>query len=492
MSVRHPLVLLLATPVVLALACTTSGGGKGNGQRRVIPDEPWRQARPPSGPAPELKLPNVQHADLKNGLSVLVVEDRSLPRVVARVVVRAGSAQESAKDAGLAALTWDLLDEGAGALNQLALANAFAALGTQLHTSCDIESGAAQVELTEKNTEAGLKLLAAVVSRPTFATADFERVRDQAVARMKERQADPAIVADTLAHALVYGSEHPYGHDAAGTTESLGKLSAMKVKAFWSTYAAPKNAVLILTGAITIEQAKALAQKTFGAWSGIGKPPKAPPEPSPRTALTVASVDFPGAPQTALRIERAGLAASDADLPAMMMLNAVLGGTFSSRLNMKLREEKQWSFGASSEQVELLGRGPWLLKSEVQSDASAQAVAEALVVLDAIKGGVTEDELTRAKEGYLRSLPGALGAPTDQATVLGQVFALGFEPERMAKLAEAVRAVTVDDVKRVAERTIVKDDLVIVLVGDRGTTLAKLKEGGLPDALQFGKDGFPE
>lgn len=496
-TARSALSMALGLSVVLALACNlaacnTSGGGKGGTQRRVVPDEPWRQARPPAGPVPELKLPAVQRADLKNGLAVLVVEDHSLPMVVARVVVRAGAAQESAKDAGLAALAWDLLDEGAGSLNQLALANAFANLGAQLHTSCEVESGAAQVELLKEHAEAGLKLLATVVSKPTFAAADVERVRAQAVARVKERQADPALVADALARALVYGSEHPYGHDPGGSAATLDKLSAIKVRAFWSAHAAPKNAALILAGDITAEEAKAMAQKAFGAWSGSGKAPKAAAEPATRTALTVATVDVPGAPQVALRVARAGLAVADADLPAMIVLNAVLGGAASSRLNMKLREEKQWSAGAWSEQQQLLGRGPWRIGSEVQTDAAADAAAEMLALLEGIKGGITEDELVRAKEGWARSLPGLLGAPAAQASALGQVFALGLEPDRIAKLADAVRAVTLDDVKRVAERAIVKDDLVVVLVGDRATILPKLREKGLPDPLLFGKDGFPE
>ncbi|MBI1945733.1 MAG: insulinase family protein [Deltaproteobacteria bacterium] len=492
MSARYLRSAAALATLALVLACNTSGAGKGSGQRRVTPDEPWRQARPPSGPVPELQLPAVQRADLKNGLTVLVIEDHSLPLVSARVVVRAGAAQESAKDAGLAALTWDLIDEGAGAMNQLALANALAQIGAELRTGGDLECGAAELEVAREQAEAGLKLLAAVVTKPTFGAADFERVRDQALLRAKERQGDARVVSDTLTNALVFGSEHPYGHDAAGTADTIGKLSALKVRAFWSTYAAPRNAALILAGDVTLEQAKALAFKAFGGWAGSGRAPKAPAEPTPRNALTLATVDYPGATQTAVRIGRAGLAASDADLPALLVLNAVLGGTRSSRLNVKLREEKQWTADARSEQATALGRGPWLVKAEVQSDAAADAVAEALAQIEAIKTGITDDELLRAKEGWARALPGRLGAPADQARALGDAFAQGFDADMVVKVAEAVRAVTADDIKRVAERVLVKEDLVVVLAGDRAALTAKLKEKGLPDPLQFGRDGYPE
>ena len=484
--------LTLTLGLLLALACNTSGGTKGSGQRRLIPDEPWRQARPPSGPVPALKLPLAQKLELRNGLAVVLVEDHSLPLVSARVVVRAGTAQESARDAGLAELTWDLLDEGAGGMNQLALANAFARIGSEPRSSCDLESGAVELVLHKKHVEAGLKLLAAVVTKPGFAAADFERARAQAVARVKERQSDPGAVADSLTHALVYGSEHAYGHDGTGAPDTLSKLSVLKVKAFWSTWATPKNAVLILSGDLTPDEAKALAQKSFGAWAGTPKAPKAAPEPSARSVITVAVVDAPGAPQASVRIARAGLSVADADLPAMLVLNDIFAGTFSSRLNLKLREEKHWTFGATSQQEEALGRGLWLTRTEVQTDAAAGAVAEALGVLESLKAGVTDDELVRAKDGFIRGLPGQLGAGAEQTRALGAALALGLGPDRYEKLATAVQAVTLDDVKRVAEKVVVKDDLVIVLVGDRNALLPKLKEGGLPDALLFGKDGFPE
>ncbi len=482
---------LLAMVCLLTLACTTTDTGK-NKQRRVVPDEPWRQARPPAGAAPELALPATQRVELKNGLDVLVVEDHSLPVVTARVVVRAGAAQDGAKDPGLAALAWDLLDEGAGALNQLALANAVAQLGAELRTTCDLESGAAQLEVASGKLEAGLKLLASVVTRPTFAAADVERARDQALARLAERHADAGAVADALAHALIYGSEHPYGHDPGGTADALAKVSSLKLKTFWSTYAAPHNATLILTGDVTVEQAKALAAKAFGAWTGGGRAPKAPPELAPRTGITIASVDFPGAARTALRLGRAGLASSDADLPALTVLNGVLGGLGSSRLAGKLREEKQWASSVELSQRDALGRGPWLVRADVDTAAVGDVVAELLAQLEAIKAGITDEELARAKDGWVLALPGRHGAPDDWTQALGAAYAQGFDHEMLAKVAEAVRAVTADDVKRVAAQVLLKDDLVVVLAGDRATITAKVKEKGLPDPLQFGRDGLPE
>ena len=473
------------------VACTTTDDGK-NKQRRVVPDEPWRQARPPAGPVPDLKLPTTQRAELKNGLDLLVVEDHTLPVVTARLVVRVGAAQDASKDPGLAALAWELLDEGAGALNQLALANAVAQLGAALTTECSLESGAAQIEIASAKTEAGLKLLASVVTRPAFATADVERARDQALARLAERQADAGAVAEALALALIYGSEHAYGHDRAGTVEALGKVSSLKLKTFWSTYAAPHNAALILSGDITLEQAKALANKTFGAWTGGGRAPKAPPEPSTRTAITIASVDFPGATQTVVRIGRAGLASSDADLPALMVLTNVLGGLRSSRLAGKLREEKQWASSLQLAQLEALGRGPWLLRADVDTAAVGDVVAEVLAQVDAIKSGITDEELARAKDGWVHSLPGQRGGAGDWTRSLGAAYAQGFDRARRAQVAAAGRAVTADDVKRVAGQVLVKDDLVVVVAGDRATITTSLKAKGLPDALQFGRDGYPE
>jgi zinc protease len=475
--------------MVLGAACTTSTKGTVAGGR-TPPNEPWRTTRPPTGPAPEFKLPNFQRAELKNGMTVYVIEEHGLPMMTVSVVVRAGSAQETAKEAGLAALTYALLDEGAGNLNQLALANEFAALGTKVETYTAREFGAVNVELLKKHADKGLDLLSTVVRKPTFAQADFDRVRAQMTSALKGREGDPGAIADAVGQTLIFGVDHPYGHDENGTASTLEKLNAARVKKFWADNAGPKNAALIIAGDITLEEGKALGEKHFGKWTGTAKPPKAPADPKPREATKIAFVDVPGAPQTVVRFGRAVMARGDADEPAMLMFNEIFGGSFSSRLNLKLREEKQWTYGAFSGVDRRLGKGPFGVFTDVQTPNTVDAVVEILAQIDAVKtGGVTDDELKRAKEGWINSLPSVYGLPMVQKNAAAALFAYNLPPDYFSKLVEAVKAVKAEDVKRVADRALVKEDMVIVLVGDKATVEPVLKEKNLGAITFFNRDG---
>lgn len=477
----------LALSTLCALACQSTGDKNAN-SGRVPPDEPWRSTKPAPGPVPEFKLPQFQRAELKNGMVLYVVEDRGLPMITAAIVVRGGSAQESAKDAGLASITYDLLDEGAGSMNNLQLANAFAALGTQLETENSREVGIIRVQLLKKHAEAGLDLLGTVVKKPTFAAADFDRVRSQAVARVREREGDPASIAATVTSSLVFGAEHPYGHDEQGSADTLGKLTVAKAKKFWSDHAGPKNAALVLIGDISLDEAKALGDKHFGK-SGSARAPKAPADPKTRTSMTIAIVDVPGAPQTAIRVSRASMARGDPDESAMIVFNEILGGSFSSRLNLKLREEKGWTYGAFTGSDRRRGKGPFGVFTDVETSTTADAVAEILAQLDGIKTGVTDDELARAKEGWVKSMPGWLGMPSAQVAAAGMLFGYELPTDYYAKLVEGVNAINGDAVKKMAERVIVKEDLVVVMVGDKASIEPKVKEKNLGDVVVVNKDG---
>lgn len=492
--------LLAALGLVLGAttACSTTRSAEA-GPRREPPHEPWRDARPAAGPPAALALPVFQKAELKNGLTVFVVEEHSLPMVEAAVVLRAGTASETSKEAGLAALTFAMLDEGAGGMNHLALANAFGDLGARLEAGVTSEVGSVRVPLLKRHVDRGLELLATVVRRPAFAPADFTRVRAQLVGELRAREGQPAAIAAAIGDALVFGADHPYGHDPQGTLTSLEKLTAARVKRFWAEHAGPKSAALVLTGDITLDEAKALAEKHFGKWSGGSRTPKAPADPPPRTALRLALVDVPGASLTAVRLSRAVMARGDPDEAALLVLNDILAGSFSSRLNLKLREEKQWTYGAHSVADRRRGKGPWVVTAEVETPHTVEAVNEVLWQLDAVRtGGATADEIARAKEGFVKSLPGTLGLPKLQVDAAAVLFAYDLPVDYHAQLADAVNDVTADDVKAVAESVLVRDDFVIVLVGDKAVVepklqdlskLTELKEKGLGEVLVFRRDG---
>jgi zinc protease len=496
---RHPapktlaaLALSMLAATFVASACKTTEEKGQSAARREPPSEPWRMDRPIAGEPPEMKLPVFHKTTLKSGLTLIVVEDKSLPLLRASVVVRAGSADETAKEAGLAHLAFDLVDEGAGTYNRAALATAFADIGAEVQTGAGAESGSVSVRLLKKHADAGLELLSLVVAKPTFANDDVERIKKLHIAQLQSSAGDPRQVASTTLAREAYGADHPYGHDDNGTAQTLQSLTAARVKKFWADKAGPKNAALVLVGDVSVDEAKALGEKHFAKWKGTGKQAPAPKAPKARTATRIVIVDFPGAPQTVVRVARPFMVKGDPDEAAAILFNQVLGGMFSSRLNLKLREEKQWTYGAGSFVNAQRGPGLFGAGSNIQTPHTAEAVKEIVNQLDVLKtGGITDEELQLAKDNHIKSLPGIFGINAVLPGVASELFVYGLPVDHYSTELQKVQAVTGEDVKRVAERAIQQSELVIVLVGDRAQIEAGVKELGIGDVVVLDKDGKP-
>lgn len=481
-------VLVLQCLLSLGIACATSKDAQ-SGAPRVAPSEPWRDVRPAAEAAPVLTLPTFQKVELKNGMVMILVEDHSLPTVHASVVIKAGASLDG-KEPGLSELTYDLIDEGAGSFNAPALSNAFADIGSVVKTWAQRESGRIQTKFLTRNADKGLELLSLVAQKPTFAPIDFERVKNLHLDALRAKEGDPDAVCNQVLTASVFGADHAYGKPADGTISSVEKLRQSSAKKFWSDFVGPKNAALVLVGDLTLDDAKTLAEKHFGKWKGGGKAGKAPVAPKARTALNIYVVDFPGAPQTQIRIARALIAAGDPDEPALTVMNQVLGGMFTSRLNLKLREEKHWTYGAFSDFETSNGPGIFVMGADVQTPATGDALKEIFDQLDVLRtSGVTQDELALAKANFVKSIPARFSLPPLQARVAAGLFELGLPLDHIATQLVAVNAVTVEAVKKVTERAIVKEDFVVVLVGDRAAIEAGLKDKNLGAMVFLNKDG---
>jgi zinc protease len=490
--------MLPSAVVAVVIGAATFGAScattqeKEEAKARVAPDEPWRATRPVAGTPAPMVFPSFQTFELKNGLTVILLEEHSLPTIHAAVVVRAGTAMDG-KDVGVANLAWDLVDEGTGDLGAAALANAFGDVGATVNSSASREYGTLTVKVLKADVDGAVHLLGQMAQKPAFASADFDRIKKLRLASLAGKDGDPETLAWQLLLRDVYGADHAYGHPGDGTVASVEKLKVNNVKRYWSDHAGPKNAALVLVGDLSLDEAKALADKHLGKWrGGPSKAPKAPATPKAKTRTRIMIVDFPGAPQTMIRMARPLMSANDPDHAAAIVMNQVLGGMFTSRLNLKLREEKQWTYGAGSFVDTRLGAGPFIVSTDIQTDKTCEALVEIFNQLDTLKtGGVTDEELALAKANYLRSLPGLFAVAPLQMGEAADAFAMQLPVNHHETLAAAVEAVTTEQVKAVAERAIVKDDMVVVLVGDRNAIQAGLEGKDLGDIVVVNKDGTP-
>jgi zinc protease len=436
----------------------------------------WRKTAPTPGPDVAFHLPIPKTFTMKNGLQVYMLEDHSLPVFTAGVTLRAGSEADTPAKAGLAGFTARLLTEGTTQRSATVLADNAEQIGTTLNSAAGVDSANASLSALSNNTEAGLDLLSDIVQHPAFAAAEIERIRKQRLVTILQEGDQPVASMLRVGFRTLYG-DHPYGFRPIGTTDGIKSTTRDDITGFWQAHYGPKDAALVFAGDINEVEAKRLAEKYFAAWSGSASTAASlPPAPNP-PSLKIVIVDKPGAPQTALFAIGFGIPRTAPDYPAVLIMNNVLGGLFASRINMNLREEHGYTYGASSGFFFNRTGGPFYSGAQVRTDVTAPAAKQLMLELNRIRTEPpTATELKLAKDSLLHSLPGDF--ETTQASVGGlqQIFIYGLPLDYYAKLPGRFEAVTPEEVAKAAQSDVHPDQLVLMAVGDRAKIEPGLKE----------------
>ena len=448
-----------------------------------------RSALPPLGPEPALKFPSIHKDRLANGLRVWAVEHRGVPAVTAVLLLRVGAASDPPGRPGLAALTGDLLDEGAGGRAALELNDALARLGARLDTDVGADATTLMLTVLSRNLGPALGLLADVVSSPAFEEAEFERVREHRLHRLIQLRDLPSAVADRAFLELLY-PDHPYGHLAVGTETSLKSATLGELRAFHDRVYALSDATLILAGdadggELLAAAARALADRPGTGVGRVADGPALPLPAPPRARLAL--VDRPRAAQSELRLGCVTASQHTPDYHALLVLNLVVGGQFVSRVNLNLRERHGYTYGVRSTFDLRRGPGPFLLQASVQTDATADAIREALGELDDIRAArpVEAGELEAARaaltRGYFRSFETA----GQIARGCAQLALYDLPDEYFVEFVPRVRAVDAAAVTAVADRYFAPEGLVTLIVGDRERVLPGVERAGLGPVAQL-------
>ena len=436
----------------------------------------WRKTPPAPGPASAFNLPVPKTFALSNGLKIYMLEDHSLPVFTAGVVLHAGSENDVPAKAGLAGFTARLLTEGTTQRSATVLADDAEQIGTSLTSAASVDQASASLSALSNNTEAGLDLLSDVIERPAFASEEVERVRKQRLVAILQEGDQPVASMLRVGFRTLYG-DHPYGFRSIGTTDGIKSITRDDIAGFWQAHYGPKDAALVFAGDVSEAEAKRLAEKYFAGWSGSASTATSlPPAPTP-PSLKIVIVDKPGAPQTALYAIGFGVPRTTPDYPAILIMNNVLGGLFASRINMNLREEHGYTYGAGSGYFFYRTGGPFYSGAQVRTDVTAPAAKQLMLELNRIRTEPpTPTELKLAKDSLLHSLPGDF--ETTQASVGGlqQIFTYDLPLDYWAKLPGRFEAVTPEEVSKAAQTDVHADQLVLVAVGDRAKIEPGLKE----------------
>ncbi len=434
--------------------------------------------RPALGPDPTFRPPAIERFTLSNGLPVLFVAKPGVPVAEIDLLLRSGATSDPERLGGLATLTADMMDEGAGTLTALELADAVDFLGVTLSSGAGLEAMAVRLHAPVSKLDAALPLMADVALRPTFAPAELDRLRASRLTALAQRRDEPRSLASVIYDRTLYGDASPYGRSSAGTPASARAVTRDDLVRFHDTVVRPTNAALVVVGALDRAAITPTLERLFGAaaWPDRPAPPRATiPAPTQVARRTVVLVDKPGAAQTVVRIGRIGVARSTPDFYALQVLNAILGGSFTSRLNQNLRETHGYTYGARSAFDFRSAPGPFTASADVQTAVTGPALTEFFHELEGIRQPVPAEELTKARNYVALSFPEPFETAAGIAGMIGDLYLKDLPLDTYAGYTAGIRAVTAADLARVATRDIDPDRVAVIVVGDRSAIEADVR-----------------
>jgi len=430
---------------------------------------PDRTHPPAVGAAPSLHLPQIQKRQLANGLPIWIVELHEVPVAQVNLLVFSGAASDPAGKYGVSTLTAAMMEEGAGSRTALAFADAVDFLGADLAAGSGVDSSVVRLHVPAARLSDALPLMADEAEHPTFPPNELERLRVERLTSLLQARDDPNAISSVAFPRILYGAAHRYGTPTFGTAATIKTLSVDDLKTFYAATFRPDNAALIVVGDVTPDQVVPLFEQQFGGWRAAGQKPSpaALPPVSEPAQREVYLIDKPGAAQSQIRIGWVGVARSTPDYFPIQVMNTILGGSFSSRLNLNLREQHGYTYGAGSGFDMRVAAGPFVASAGVQTDKTSDALKEFFNELNGILKPVPADELSRAKNYISLRFPGGFETTGDISRRLEDMLVYHLPDDYFANYVRNIEAVTAADVQRVAQKYIQPSKFIVLVVGDK-------------------------
>jgi zinc protease len=435
-----------------------------------------RSKMPEPGPAPKFAPPPIVRRTLSNGLKLVIGERHTLPILSMRLIARGGGDLEPKGAEGLASITADLMTEGTAKLDSLGLSGALAEIGASLGAGGGREEMSLSLTTLTKHADRALELFADVLLHPAFPEKELERLRALRLAALARRADNPQAIASLVFPKTLYGADHPYG--SIETMASVKGITREQVVELFGRVFKPNNATLIVVGDTTPDAIVAKLETILKDWKP-GDAPTPPEKPEPKAAATtVYLIDKPGAAQSVLFAGLGGPLRNTPDYIATEVMNSLLGGQFSSRINLNLREDKGYTYGAQTLFLFRQGPGAFIAATSVQTAVTAEALAELVKELKEVASSrpPTEAEVADAKNNLIKGFPGEFETTQGLAGKLAEIVTYDLPDDDFTTYQARVEAITPEDAAAVAKKYVNADGLVIVVVGDRATIEPKLKE----------------
>jgi len=454
-----------------------------------------RSKLPDAGTPPDARFPAIARASLPNGLKIVLAERHSIPQVQLTLLVDAGYAADQFAAPGTASLALDMLDEGTTRRTALQISDTLSQLGAQLFTSSQLDVSRVALSTLKENLDPALDIFADVVLNPSFPQADFQRQQRQRLARIQREKVQPVQMALRVFPQLLYGANHAYGNPltGSGTEASVSGMTRDDLVRFQRTWFKPNHATLVIVGDVSLAEIQPKLTRLFSDWRAGEVPQKNVSTVADQPRPLVYILDRPGAEQSVILAADLAAPKANAREYAIEAMTSLLGGQFTSRVNMNLREAKHWSYGAFTFIWDARGQRPFIAYAPVQTDKTKESMIEVDQELRGILGPkpVTADELAKAQANLTLTLPGNWETMDAVQGSLEQLVTFGLDDHYFETYAQRIRALTIPDAAGAAQETIRPDHLVWVIVGDRSKIEAGIRELNFGEIRFLDADGKP-
>ena len=437
-----------------------------------------RSQPPPPGELRPFDFPAFHHTRLDNGLRIFAARMPRVPLVSLEILLPAGGYFDSVERPGLASLHGGLLDEGTASKSALEIAALVEGLGGSLGSAAGWNMAYVEAMLLAQHLESGLELMTEIVRSPGFPESEIERLKHDRLAEILRRKVDPSALARRAFHAAVYNGT-VYGQPRIGTAESLESFDREALQAFYQRHIGPRGASLIAVGDLDPEAITALAASRLGDWPAIEPPPPPVIEPAPLAGSEVHIVDRPGSAQVQLQLGHLSVPRAHPDFPRLLLLNAIFGGKFTSRINLNLREKHGYTYGAQSQFIQRLGPGPFLVRAAVATEVAGAAVEQLILEMRRIRDEpVSRADLAETQDYLIGVFPYTLQTIGDLTKRLEAIAVFDLPLNHYETYPSVFAEITRDHLQEAARQHFDPDHLAIVAVGPAATLEPQLERFG--------------
>ena len=451
-----------------------------------------RSKLPGLGTSVATAFPDLQKATLKNGMNVILVQRKGVPTIVGNLVVNAGFATDALSKAGLASLAMDLLDEGTKNLSSLEISEKLQLLGASLNTYASLDVSSVRFTTLKQTFDPTLDIFADILLNPSFSQKEFERLKKEHLDNILQEQAEPFGMAIRVFPGILYGPGHPYSNPLSGSgfKSTVEVITLDEIRRYYNDWFKPNNSTLIIVGDVEMASLISTLETKLSAWKKGSVPKNAVTQIKPIPGKKIYLIDRPESAQSVILAGYLIGSYGQVFQPALTALNNILGGDFISRLNMNLREDKHWSYGAGSVILDAKGQRPYISYVSVQMDKTKESIQEIQKELSSITSDkpVTPDEFNRVQKNMILQLPGMWETNSSVAGSMLEKVTFGLADDYFKTYDAKIRNLTCDQLQQLSRQVILPDQVIYFVVGDKSKIAESLKGTGY-EIIEIDSDG---